>query len=299
MKFNIKNLILEGPDCSGKSTAYREIHKITKFKWNIQDRSTLSMLCYSILYGRETNDWDRLLREELSDLNNVIVILLPPLQTILERLENRGDEFQNIDSITTLYEIFDRLACDLQSFPNVFVCRGSTISYEHIANIVTDYSNMSYDRISKTVELHADASLGKETVNLRFAWSDKDFKTHDVTHLFHPSEIDYYNELCERFTAKIRDELSGRNTYGLAQTAQSRRFVISQDTCISFVQALVRNEDLMIKVICRSSEVSEVFKHDIHLITQLGRIAAAEIDSHINNTHFDVILGSAHIIRPL
>lgn len=299
MRFNIKNLILEGPDCSGKSTAYREIHKLTKFKWNIQDRSTLSMLCYAILYGRETSDWDRLLREELNDLNNVIVILLPSLRIILERLENRGDEFQNIDSITKLHSIFDRLAKDLESFPNVFVCRGSSISYDHIADIISNYSNMTYDRISDAVERHADASPGKETVNLRFAWSDKDFKTHDVTNLLHPSEIDYYSELCERFTTKIRDERSGRNTYGLAQKAQSRRFVITQDTCISFVQALVRNEDLMIKVICRSSEVSEVFKHDIHLIAQLGRIAATEIDSHINNTHFDVTLCSAHIIRAL
>jgi hypothetical protein len=298
MKFNIKNLILEGPDCSGKSTAYREIHKITKFKWNIQDRSTLSMLSYAILYGRETDDWDRLLYEELSDLNNVIVILLPPLQTILERLEERGDEFQNIDSITKLYEIFDRLATLLEEFPNVFVCKGSTVGYEHIVNIVTDYSNMSYDHISSAVERHADASPGKETINLRFAWSDNDFKTHDITHLQHPSEVSYYNVLCERFTTKIRDELLGKNEYGLKQTSRSRRFVISQDTCISFVQALVRNEELMIKVVCRSSEVSTVFKHDIHLIAQLGRIAAAEINTHINNTHFDVTLCSAHIIRP-
>lgn len=297
MKFYLKNVILEGPDCSGKSTTYRELHRLTKFKWNIQDRSTLSMLCYAILYRREVSNWDKMLRDELSDLNNVMVVLLPPLKTILERLDARGDEFQDVDSITKLYTIFERVVSGIEKLPNVFVCRSKSLDYKQTADVIIDYEDKTYDKIALAVEQHADASIGKETINLHFSWSDRDFKSHDPTHLQHPKEVVYYTELCERFTQKIRDEFAGRNSYNRAESISSRRFVITQDTCISFVQALVRDCELHVKVVCRSSEVSEVFKHDIHAIAQLGKIAISEIGSHINCVHFDVNLGSAHIIR--
>ena len=33
------NIVLEGPDCSGKSTLYKNIRKSTRFKYNIKDSS--------------------------------------------------------------------------------------------------------------------------------------------------------------------------------------------------------------------------------------------------------------------
>ena len=48
----INTVTIEGPDLSGKSTLYEALHEVTNFRWNIQDRSEFSMLCYAILYGR-------------------------------------------------------------------------------------------------------------------------------------------------------------------------------------------------------------------------------------------------------
>ena len=44
------------------------------------------MLCYAIQYNRDADTWRELLREELNDLNNVMVVFLPPMRVILERL---------------------------------------------------------------------------------------------------------------------------------------------------------------------------------------------------------------------
>ena len=33
------NISIEGPDCSGKTTLYNNLHKQINFKYNIQDRS--------------------------------------------------------------------------------------------------------------------------------------------------------------------------------------------------------------------------------------------------------------------
>ena len=55
------NICLEGPDCSGKTTMFNKLHELTSFKYNIQDRSCLSMLVYSIMYNRQDQEfWTKL-----------------------------------------------------------------------------------------------------------------------------------------------------------------------------------------------------------------------------------------------
>ena len=52
------NINIEGPDCSGKTTLYNRLHKKTNFKYNIQDRSCMSMFVYAKMYEREdTSLW--------------------------------------------------------------------------------------------------------------------------------------------------------------------------------------------------------------------------------------------------
>lgn len=297
MRFDLKTLVLEGPDCSGKTTAYSTIHKKTKFKWNIHDRSTLSMLCYAIMYGRNVEYWRSRLLEELNDLNNVIVVLMPPLRVIIDRLKARGDEFQTVDSICKLYDIFDRESSKLSLFPNVLVCRIEHVDYDTLVDIIEKYVPKTYDQLGQLVESHASASSGQESVNLTFTWADERFKTIREEALENPKEIDYYSDLEAKFTKKISDELNGLNEYMLCQPVDSRRFVIAQDTCISFVQALARNDRLRMHVVCRSSNTSDTFKYDVHFIAHLGKIARSLVGAYVKDVYFSVTIGSAHIIR--
>jgi hypothetical protein len=241
--------------------------------------------------------WRNLLREELNDLNNVMVVFLPPLRVILERLRSRGDEYQTVDSITKLYQIFEDEAEKIKAYPNVIVYRAVTRDYSTLVKIITDYAQQTYDKLGETIEKHVYASGKNEQYNLKFSWADNDFSGINEGCLVFEKEADYYRDTRLSFTKKIRNELEGLNEYGKVQSSTSRRFVLTQDTCISFAQALVRDDCLHMNIVCRSSEVAETFKNDIHFLGELGRIAKSEIGVFIENVHYTVTLGSAHILR--
>ena len=297
MNFNLRTVLFEGPDCAGKTSAYRDVHKHTKFRWNIHDRSTLSMLCYAIQYKRDIEIWRNLLREELSDLNNVMVVFLPPLRVILERLRSRGDEYQNADSIVKLYEIFEAEADKIKNYPNVIIYRAVSRDYSELSKILIDYERQTYDRLGETIEKHARAAPNKEQINVKFSWTDSTFSQINETRLVFEKEAEYYNATRIAFIKKIRNELEGLNEYGRTQTHTSRRFVLTQDTCISFAQALLRDGMLHLNIVCRSSEVAETFKNDIHFLGELGRVFKSEIGVFIDKVHYTVTLGSSHILE--
>jgi hypothetical protein len=226
-----------------------------------------------------------------------MVVLLPPLRVVIERLKTRGDEFQTIDTITKLYDIFEKEALKLQKQPNVFIYRSIDKGCENLADAILDYERKTYDDLAGTIASHVSASPANEQVNVRFAWSDKRFDQIDQKRLQFDKEVDYYNTTRLAFIKKIRNELDGLNEYSRPQSASSRRFILAQDSCISFVQALLRDDVLYMNVVCRSSEVCETFKHDIHFIGDLGRIAVTEIGDYVSHVSYTVTLGSAHIIR--
>jgi hypothetical protein len=255
------------------------------------------MLCYAIQYKRDIEVWRNLLREELSDLNNVMVVFLPPLRVILERLRSRGDEYQTADSIVRLYEIFESEADKIKNYPNVIIYRAVSRDYSELSKILLDYERQTYDSLGETIEKHARSSLSKEQINVKFSWSDTSFNQINEARLVFEKEVEYYNATRIAFIRKIRNELEGLNEYSRPQTHESRRFVLTQDTCISFAHALLRDEVLHLNIVCRSSEVAETFKNDIHFLGELGRVVKSEIGVFVDKVHYTVTLGSSHILR--
>jgi len=254
------------------------------------------MLCYAIQYRRDPEVWRSLLREELNDLNNVMVVFLPPLRVILERLKQRGDEYQTIDTIVRLYEIFEKEVENIKNYPNVIVYRAVTRDYAPLSKLLLDYEDKTYDRLSDAIETHVIAGRN-EQINLRFSWDDKDFTQINNDLLKYDKEVEYYNNTKVALIKKIRNELDGLNEYSKPQTHLSRRFVLTQDTCISFVQALVRDDIVHMNIVCRSSEVASTFKHDLHFLGDLGRVVKSELGVFIDKIHYTVTLGSAHIVE--
>lgn len=297
MKFDLKTVVLEGVDCSGKTTAFRQIHKLTGFKWNIHDRSTLSMLCYAVMYNRDIEHWRALLKEEISDLNNAVVILMPTIDIIKARLQERGDEFQDQVTIVKLYDIFEQEVSKLFDSPNVLVVRKSQPDYSEIAKWLLQYEKQSYDRVASMIHTAARRYLKGEATFLKVAWQDTDFNTLNSKALNYEPEIEYYNTTSEKLIKKIKDELAGLNEYESVQTTESRRFILSQESCISFAHFLYRSGVLHVNVVCRSSEVSRIFPNDIHFIGSMGNIARQHIglDSNIP-VKFSLTLDSAHVI---
>jgi len=255
------------------------------------------MLCYAIQYKRDVEVWQKLLREELNDLNNVMVVFMPPLRVILERIKTRGDEYQTPETIVKLYEIFEQEVDKIKDYPNVLVYRAVTRDYSTLSRMLLEYELKTYDTLGSTIASHVAASNEKEQINLKFSWSDLDFKQINEDFLSYDKEVNYYNETRLALIKKIRNEFDGLNEYKKPQTSESRRFVLAQDTCISFVHALYRNGELNLNIVCRSSEVETTFKHDIHFLGDLGRTIKSELGVFITNVHYTVTLGSAHILE--
>ena len=114
-------IIIEGPDCAGKSTLAEKLANaldmnILKMTANggqsvseymqklacdgvIIDRCWVSEQIYSDLFGREPRI-DNNCAEALTKLCGLvgipIIVLLPPLHVIIDRLNERGDEYADV-----------------------------------------------------------------------------------------------------------------------------------------------------------------------------------------------------------
>ena len=297
MKFDLKTVVLEGVDCSGKTTAFSKIHEMTGFKWNIHDRSTLSMLCYAIMYDRNVDHWRALLNEELSDFNNVVVVLMPSIDVIKERLAVRGDEFQTVDTIVRLHSIFENEVSKIMMRPNVLVCARASPDYEAIVRWLLNYERQTYHRLAAMMFDASRLRLSAEATFLKASWVDVDFKTMQTKALVYEPELEYYTETREKLIKKIQDERAGDNIYNAKQGLDSRRFVLAQETCISYAHFMYRDGFLNAHIVCRSSEMSRIFPNDIHFLANLGQVARREIglDDSVP-VKFYLTLDSAHVI---
>ena len=105
----IENITLEGPDLAGKTSLYSGLHKKTGYRWDIRDRSFLSMVCYARQFNRGEDFVDECrqrLHKFLSCLNNQLIILLPSVDVLVERYRSRGDDIQASSYCVALFNNF-------------------------------------------------------------------------------------------------------------------------------------------------------------------------------------------------
>lgn len=277
-KLPIKYVILEGPDCSGKSSLYATLNKASQFKRNIKDRSFLSTLCYARLYERDTvNELRESLYEELCDMNNYLIVLLPSSDTLMKRLTSRGDEYQNVDSLMRLRGIYEEEVSFIDRLPNVLViredldltsltekCHKNLLQYEQLTPAVIGSLTRMWTRLSQNKEVQAKIRL-----NLEPSYVDAEVML--VEH-----EKEYYETILDRCSEIIWKEVSGDNPYGAPQDLSSRRFYYSSDTCISSIHFMNRAGVLKVFVTLRSTDAVKNGSSDLrylcHLSTEVARI---------------------------
>jgi hypothetical protein len=118
-----------------------------------------------------------------------------------------------------------------------------------------------------------------------------------------PPEEAYYAKILSNVMQNIEDEIAGRNEYSRKQDVYTtRRFIYTQDSCISLIHTTLRRDTLTMRVYCRSSDVKSTFKHDFQFICYLfSRVYARFRDrcgwsgTPRGNFVIDVEIGSAHI----
>ena len=299
-RFPINYITLEGPDLSGKTTLYSALHKATSYAWNIHDRSCLSMLIHAKQYERDCFFHTENFKSEILNMNNKLVILLPEFEVIRDRYNQRGDDIQSLKDIKLLHAEFMNYAETLERLPNVLIVRDTT---QHIVKqIVEAFSSTetaSLDEISKMVFDYASASIGYEATPLTFTiYDDGNFLESDPSVMNYDLEKEYYNRILSTITKTIQDELEGKNPYKRLESVYSRRFIYTDNTCISLIHASYRENILDVHFVLRSSEVAATFKHDLKFLYYLTSFVFSSLG--LNNSKDSVRmrfnLNSAHIL---
>lgn len=139
-------LILEGPDCAGKSTMAKELAErlnldIIKSTYYgpktsdayrsrlacqdvVIDRCWISEVIYSKYFGCEpiVDDFtDRMLCNICVKRNIPIVVMLPPIDVIIQRMTERGDDFYSVvaPNVHAIYKDYEDY-CAARPFIHVF-----------------------------------------------------------------------------------------------------------------------------------------------------------------------------------
>jgi len=92
LTFPTRNLFIEGPDCSGKTTLIKSIHSLTNYRWHIHDRSQISRAIFAKMYSRSIPYLESDLHMEICDLNNRFIFVLPDFSIVRERFDKRGSQ---------------------------------------------------------------------------------------------------------------------------------------------------------------------------------------------------------------
>lgn len=300
--FPINKIILEGCDLSGKTTLYNEIHKTSQFKWNIDDRSGISMCVYSKLYGRNDFYHRQNLHLEMSNLNNHFVLLYPEIHTIQERFLSRGDEAQDIASLNDLHILFGKefkKYCMLPNF-HTFQTGESSEQAREITRRLRSLEQITPENIGNYVKEFVKFQPRKESTTTTFHfYDDGNFKLAREDILSTPGEEEYYRSIRKKFLSKIKNEIKGNNQYNRKETPASRRFVFAGEECISFIQAVFRDDLLDIHTVFRSSDTENKTPTDIQLIHLLGKdvynILGLKPGQHKVRFRFNI--NSAHVLN--
>lgn len=298
-RFPINQVILEGPDLSGKSTFYNELHRISGYRWNIQDRSALSMLVHAKFYNRNIFVEVERFNKELKDLNNVYVILLPPWDEIGKRFNERGDEIQNLSSLRKIYDLFTEASKELELFPNVIVVRGKDTKSWAEQTVKTLISlemtpiNELYDHVFKFAR--ASKNYDANHINLTY-YDDGKFKHADSSVLNYEPEKKYYNLIKNNILKKVRNELRGINEYSREEDITSRRFIYTDNSCISLMHFTFRNDILDCHFVLRSSNTKDTLKYDLQFLYLISKMVKEVLKIEPLACRFRVNFNSAHII---
>jgi len=298
----INQITLEGPDLSGKTTLYQKIHEKSGYHWIIQDRSALSSVVYARLYGRNDYFHVEALKRELSNLNNIIILLLPNWNIIAKRFQKRGDEIQNLVSLKKVYDLFSEAADEFENYPNVILIK-SEVDDNMVNYIVhqlrSHFERKPYHEYADFFKIAAASSDNLEKVGLNLTHYDNGmFDDVSEEMLRYEKEKVYYDKIRRTLLRKIEDEIAGCNEYNRPETYESRRFIYTDDSCLSLCHFMLRNEFLYGEFYLRSSNTKETLSYDMNFIKALTRDVFSKLSefSDIKMCKLSLKIGSGHIL---
>jgi hypothetical protein len=294
---------IEGPDLSGKTTLYRDLHKKSGFRWNVQDRSEVSMLCFSRFYNRDDQDrWQNSLKERLKDMNHRYVLMLPDMDLLKARYLARGDEVHTLETLYATYKLFEEEFMLLNGHPNVLLLRVTDKNQDSLTDAVYNWLNDAEHenliQLSDRIAI-ASAFCDNEILGLHAQYNlDAEYTDADSAVMLYEPEAVYYQGIRDDYMRKVAKEISGENEYRFTQDPQTtRRFVYTHDSCISMINCLIRAETLNVFVVLRSSNTADTLSYDLRFLANLISEFESFVDVKIDQRVMNVTIHSAHVIN--
>jgi len=299
----IHTVCIEGPDLSGKTSLYLDLHKKSKYRWNIQDRAEVSMLVFSKYYKRgDWARWQASLNERLKDMNHRFVLLLPEKSLIEKRYHLRGDEIHTKETLLETYDLFENEFENLEAHPNVLLLRVTEQNQESLSAKVYLWLSESEaeDLCGLSNRINDSAAFfGNEALGITCLYEfDKDYTDADPTVMTYELEAAYYQGIRDKFIRKITKEIAGDNEYRAIQNPQlTRRFVYAHDSCISMINCLIRDNVLNVFLVLRSSNTKDTLSYDLRFIANIVSEVDSFVDAGIEKSVLNLTIHSAHIIN--
>lgn len=290
----IKRVVIEGPDCSGKTSLVEALKKSTRYSYNIQDRSNLSMYVYSLLNGRDdTRQYKRDFEEEIADQNNVIVLVLPKWAEVKKRYTKRGDDQQTLNSLEKLHAIFSSIASQYIARRNFIIVENGEEDADYIKESLKILSSQTI--ASFKLANCVSRTSGSESAKVKFVFRSDEIKyhSHDLKKSFKDEhEGMYYYKISSDLQDVIKYEQMGWNDDSRIQPRNSRRFIYTDKSCISLIHIIVEDNVLTAKCVCRSTNATKN-DTDIEFLCRLacdvtnkfGEISTVIVEVEMNQLH--------------
>ena len=297
--FPTDTIFVEGPDLSGKTTLIENIHNKTNYKWHMMDRSKLSRFIFAEMYNRNHKDLRLEFLKEASNLNNRYVFMLPSFSLLEERYKIRGDKIHTVESLKQSYNLFVREFSKFSRLSNVYaIANGASNRVEDLViNHMSIVENLEIDHLISYVQTFVKNFKNKECNSLSFTIHDNgSFKESNRNILNTKGEEFYYSRIYDSIMRKIDHEKNGINEYNRKEDLNSRRFVFTDDSCISMIHALNRDNCLDMRFVCRSTDIIRKFPSDLRFLYFIAARCWEEIGSNCTSARLNFTLNSAHII---
>lgn len=315
MELETLKVCIDGVDCSGKTTLWNKLHKLSNYRWKLEDRSFVTMVVYAKLHGRKKiRDYERQLMNDLSNLNNKYVLINPSWEVVESRFHSRGDDLHDLEAMRKIHAIYAELISKVSKFPNVLVLteENPEDAAKKAHEWLLSQNDIDVNGLISLIQQRVRAEPTGEVSPLRFSFLESgDFpedepRILDVNYIrenhpaIKPATVSEFNEMIEGFSDIVDKELRGDNLYGRKESVTSRRFVFTQNSCVSFIQAMIRDEMLKFYVTCRSSHVIDIFPADIRLMYHMAKIIRDKLKvfglGQEAKTLFEFTLNSAHVV---
>jgi hypothetical protein len=226
--------------------------------------------------------------------------MIPPFFLLRQRFLERGDDFQNEETLLCLRRIFCEEAEKIRNLPNVLVLY-EAMSRDALANVCINFLNgtghfdpIDAGRFVRDAVKEVPEQSGTFDICVEF---DEQVSMSGI--MDHPREGKYYKDIRADVIKIINDEISGKNPYRVKQDLDSRRFYYSSNSCISSLHFLPNNKELSLLAVLRSTDVDRNASIDIkflcHLMTQISQ----KFDWKSNKFSLRVRLNCAHIRQDL